>query len=64
MEAYSLPPYHKVYHKKYQKQKITGASQVIPQFTSQQVGEQAKFLRLYMAGDTFYGTVADLILRR
>jgi hypothetical protein len=28
MEAYSLPPYHKVYHKKHQKQKITGSSEI------------------------------------
>jgi hypothetical protein len=64
MKASLLPPYRKVYYKKRQKQKITGSSQVIPRFTSQQVGEQAKFLHFSKTGDTFYGTVADLILRR
>jgi hypothetical protein len=59
MEAYSLPPYHKVYHKKHQKQKITGSSEIAPRFASQEAVGQAKFLRFSKAGDTFYGTVAN-----
>jgi hypothetical protein len=65
MEAYSLPPYHKVYYKKHQKQKITGSSEIAPllAFTRKQGGQQ-KVYRPQGAGDAFYGTVADSILRR